>query len=91
MNDEKLCRNCKHMIPDRSWWWFCLFLPIAPFIARACYKNQYKFAKCGLTGKSSDYLVSGYKDSDCLSYCGTERDLDFPKTCGKAAQFFEPR
>lgn len=80
----KLCKDCKHVRPDRFW---------------VLSHNKWDFAKCGRrTGDSEIHPVSGrlvFPKKD-ITYCTIERTYDAidtisGKLCGPEAQYWEEK
>lgn len=72
--DVKICRNCRHCKPDRSWLWFLPLFPAIPFLLR----DQWRFAKCAAAEDdlhTTDELVGAVSVKKHLLYCTTERSV----------------
>lgn len=75
-----LCRHCKHCRPNRSFWWWCLCFPMAPFVIWIGLKQRWYFAKCALD--PYDFDGCGIE----LKFCSTAR-YKYGK-CGPEGRLF---
>lgn len=93
----KFCKDCKHSIPDRSGWWFCLFLPLLPYMAWLAYCGQYRYAKCRVTAAPNldnghRYTGEPYREKPDYLYCATSRSSRCDDgRCGPEGKLFELR
>lgn len=95
----KLCRNCKHCVPDRSFWWYCLFLPLAPLFAWWAASQQWQWSRCGRTARprykddGHRYTGERYREKFDHRYCANERERGFSdeNPCGPEAKYFEAK
>lgn len=87
----KLCKDCRHCMPERTCWWFCLCLPLAPFFAWCALSDQYRMARCRLFKSPTafgDSLTGGrIRGKDQFMFCSNAREFK----CGHDAKFFEAR
>lgn len=84
----KLCKHCKWCKPDRSWWWFCLILPAAPFFAYGAMSEQWRYSTCRRAKRGlTSYELTGARQPASTAFCSVERQF----SCGYDAKFFEPK
>lgn len=86
--NPKLCKDCKHCIPDRSWWWFA----IVPFLIPALLNYQWRYARCRrLRDRRYGHLFTGERitERDRFRSCSIAREFD--DYCGPDAKYFEAK
>lgn len=81
MTDVRLCRDCKWMKPDKTFWWLLSF------------KSAVVFSKCGnpaARGKvQSPDVVVGSERLPIPPYCSIERGSWNEPTCGPEGKNWE--
>lgn len=76
MPNAPICKDCKHVRPDRSWiFWFS--------------KYRWRYAKCARLMTTSWDPVSGVASEES-QYCSITRDDRF-NYCGTSGKWFEAR
>lgn len=96
MTPARLCRDCKHCIPDQYFrWpkWWHLLPPIgwlAFFVGIEFRGDYWRYAQCALT-VVPDYVASRTPNMASARFCSTERRASRENACGPAAVHFEEK
>lgn len=84
MTETKLCKDCRHCMPEKKVEYYGLF-----YLRKRTVLN-YRFAKCNRT---ADFDGSEFVDGlpqISYSYCTTQRVVKSDTSCSPEAKFFEP-